>query len=85
MALDRDATLALKVHVIEHLSLHILAFHRFGIFQKTVGQGTFTVINMGNNTKIANILHLKTYFLWAKIQIKAEIRLLLASHLYSAI
>ena len=85
MALDCDATLTLKIHIIQHLSLHILTFHRFGVFQQTVGQGTLSMINMGNNTKIADILHLKTYFLGAKIQIKAEIRLLLASHLCSAI
>ena len=33
VALDGDASLAFQIHIVEHLILHILATHRFGILQ----------------------------------------------------
>ena len=38
MALDSDATLALQVHVVKHLGLHILGRHRICVLKQTVGQ-----------------------------------------------
>ena len=62
MALDGDATFTLQVHVVQDLILHILGFYRFGIFQQTVGKRTLPVVNMSNNTEIADILHLLQLF-----------------------
>ena len=56
MALDGDATFLFKVHIVEHLSLRNL--NRLGTFEQTVSQGTFTVVNMGDNAEIAYVIHL---------------------------
>ena len=58
MALDRNTSFTFQVHIIQYLILHISAFYRIRIFQQTVCQGTFPMVNMSNNTKIADILHL---------------------------
>ncbi len=55
MTLDGDATLALKVHIVEHLVFG--NGNGFGIFQQTVGQCRLTMVYMGYDAKIANILH----------------------------
>jgi hypothetical protein len=31
----------------------------FGVFQQAVGKGAFAMVNMGNDTEIANVLHIK--------------------------
>ena len=62
VALDGNATLSLQVHVIEHLILHFLAADGLGVFQQSVRQGAFTMVDMRYNAKISNILHLQFYF-----------------------
>ena len=57
VALDGDAALFLQVHVVQHLVLHVFLVHRAGHLQHTVRQGALPVVNMGNNTKVAYILH----------------------------
>ena len=54
VALDGDALLALELHVVEHLSLHLPAGKCACFFYNSVRECRFTVINMGNNTKIAD-------------------------------
>ena len=61
VALDSDAALALQIHVVEHLRLHILGSHRIGIFKQTVGQGRLTMVDVSYNTKVADIFHSKRY------------------------
>ena len=51
------AALALQVHVVQHLRLHILGGDGVGKFQKTVGKGTLAVVNMCYNAEVAYILH----------------------------
>jgi hypothetical protein len=58
VALDGDALFTFQVHIIEYLRLHIPAGYGFGKLQKAVGQGTFTVVYMGDDTEIANVLHI---------------------------
>lgn len=55
------AALALQIHVVEHLRLHILGSHRIGIFKQTVGQGRLTMVDVSYNTKVADIFHSKRY------------------------
>ena len=55
MAFNRDATLTLKFHVVEHLSLGNP--NRLRLLQKSVGKCRFTMIDMGDDTEIPNIAY----------------------------
>jgi hypothetical protein len=57
VALYGDATFALKVHVVKHLGLRIAGRNGVGHLQKSVGQGALTVVNVGNNAEISDVLH----------------------------
>ena len=54
--LDGDAALALEVHVVEQLLLHLADGDRLALLEQTVGKGGFAVVNMCNNREIANLL-----------------------------
>ncbi len=43
---DRDAALALEVHVVQNLRRHVPTSHRAGQFQQTVGERRFAVIDV---------------------------------------
>ena len=58
MTFDGYAALTLQIHIIEHLSLQVLAFNGIGILQQTVGQSAFPMIDMCYYTEISDILHL---------------------------
>ena len=57
MALNGDATLAFKVHVIKHLGLHILSHHGTCGFKESVGKRTLAMVDMGNNAEISYRVH----------------------------
>ncbi len=57
VALDGDALLPLQVHVVQHLVFHLAVAQRARKFQQTVCQGTFPMVDMGDNAKVADILH----------------------------
>jgi hypothetical protein len=57
MAFNSNASFALEVHIIEHLVLKVLRVDGLGIFEQSVGKCAFTVVDMGNNTKVSNIFH----------------------------
>jgi hypothetical protein len=57
VALDRDAPLALQVHIIQGLFLQVAVRYRAGGLQQPVRERTLAVVDMGDNTKIPNILH----------------------------
>jgi hypothetical protein len=52
---NRDPTFPFQVHIVQNLGLHMLRQQRVCALQQTVGQGRFTVIDMGNDRKIANM------------------------------
>ncbi len=54
---DGDAALALEIHRIEDLRLHLAGLESAALLNEAIGQGRFTVINMGNDREIADILH----------------------------
>src|SRR5258708_30062975 len=54
MELDRDPTLALQVHAVEDLVLHVALADRPGELEKPVGQGRFPVIDVGDDAKVAH-------------------------------
>ena len=57
VALDRYAALALEVHVVENLSLHIFRSHGGRALQKPVGQRRFAVVDMGYYAKVSDSFH----------------------------
>ena len=68
MALDGNASLSLQVHVIEHLSLHVLPLNRLGKFQQTVGQGALAVVDMGDDTEVPYFVHKNVSYSKFKLQ-----------------
>ena len=63
MALDGDATLALEIHIIEHLGLHILGGHGIGALQQTVGKCRLAMVDMRYDAEISDIFHLSNLIL----------------------
>ena len=57
VALDGDSSFPFQVHVIQELILFFSFRNRAGEVQQTVGQGTFTMVDMSDDTKVANVLH----------------------------
>ncbi len=53
VSFDRDATLALQVHGVENLSLHLTPDNGARQFKKTVAQCRLSVVDVGNNCEIA--------------------------------
>ena len=51
-----NASFPFEVHTVEQLILHIAQGHRVGYFEHTVGQGGFTVVDVGDYTKISDVL-----------------------------
>ena len=56
LALDGDAAFALQFHLVEELRLHILGTDGSRDFQEAVGQGGLTVVDVGDDAKIADVL-----------------------------
>jgi hypothetical protein len=54
LELDRDAALALQLHVVEELLLHVAGGDGAGVLQQAIGQGGFAVVDMGNDAEIAD-------------------------------
>ena len=54
--LDGDAPLALQLHIVQQLALHLPLVHRLGQLQNAVGKGGFAVVDMGDNSEIADVL-----------------------------
>ena len=52
MCLDGDAPLALEVHGIEHLGLHLPCLQRPGQLEEAVGQRRFAVIDVGDDREV---------------------------------
>ena len=57
MTFYRYSPLALYIHVVQRLGLHIPFGNRMGILQETIRQGAFPMINMRYNAEISNLLH----------------------------
>ncbi len=54
LRLDRDAALALDIHVVEHLLDHFAAFQPARLLDQPVGKRRLAVIDVGDDGKIAN-------------------------------
>jgi len=55
MALDGDAPFPFQIHIVEHLPFRHL--YGVGILKQSVGDGRLTVVNVGDDAEISNILH----------------------------
>ena len=53
MSLDGDSALALQVHIVEHLLLHLAHAQRSGDLQHSIGERAFAVVDVGNNCEIS--------------------------------
>src|SRR5437879_2689761 len=54
--LDGDAALALQIHGVEHLFVHFTLRKRAGHLEQAIGKRGFAVIDMRDDTKIADEL-----------------------------
>src|ERR1700732_3518999 len=59
LGFDGDAALALQIHGVEHLGLHLACIESTAFLDEAIGQCRFAVVNMSNDGKIADILHLR--------------------------
>ena len=54
--LDRDAALALELHVVEELIGHVALLHRAAELDEPVGQGGFAVVDVGDDGKVPDVV-----------------------------
>jgi hypothetical protein len=57
MAFDSNSFLSLEVHIVQHLIHHFPFSNGIGRLKQPVSQGGFTVVDMGDNTKVPDLLH----------------------------
>ncbi len=57
LGLDGDAALALDVHRVEHLGFHFAVGQAAAELDDAVGQGGFTVVDMGDDGEVSNVIH----------------------------
>ena len=55
VGLDGDAALALDIHAVQHLRLHVARGDRAGHLDQPVGEGGFAVVDMGHDGEIADV------------------------------
>ena len=53
---DRDAALALEVHVVEHLVVHLASFDRARLLQQTIGERRLAVVDVGDDREVSDVL-----------------------------
>ena len=53
--LDRDATLAFEIHVVQNLILHLALGDRPGMLQQSIGERAFAVVDVRNDAKVAYV------------------------------
>ena len=58
VGLDGDAALALQVHGIEHLRLHLARGERAGEFQQSVGERGLAVIDVRDDREVADVIRI---------------------------
>ena len=63
VALNSNAFFAFEVHIVENLSLHFTLIKRVSIFKQAVGKCTFAVIDVSDDTEIADIFHIYSIFI----------------------
>src|SRR3954471_21416802 len=59
MAFNGNTFLTFQVHIIKHLVHHVAHTNSMRMLEQAVGKRTFTMINMCDDTEIADLLHKK--------------------------
>ncbi len=57
LRLDRDAALALEVHRVEHLRLHLAIRQAAAELDDAIGQRRLAVVDVGDDGEVADVLH----------------------------
>ncbi len=57
VTLNGNALFPLQIHVVQYLVHHVALTNGLGMLQQSVGQGTLSVVNMGDDAKIPDMLH----------------------------
>ena len=52
--LDRDAALALEIHRVEHLRLHLARLQRAGELEEAIGQRRLAVVDVRDDREVAD-------------------------------
>lgn len=52
--LDRDTALALEIHGVELLLLHLTFLYRSSDFHETVSEGRLAMVDMGDDTEVSD-------------------------------
>ena len=68
MRLDGDAALALEVHRVEHLRLHLAGLKRAGDLEKAVGERRLAVVDVRDDREVANTLRVQRHLMAPKSQ-----------------
>ena len=56
VTLDRDALLALKVHRVEELLLHLALLDRLRVLEEAVGKGRLAVVDVRDDAEVADVV-----------------------------
>ena len=59
LGLDGDSALPLQIHIVQHLGLHLPAGQKTGLLDDAVRQGGFSVVDVSNDTEIADFTLVK--------------------------
>ena len=59
VGLDGNAAFPFQVHVVQQLVRHLVLGNGLGQFDKAVGQGGFSVVDMGDNAEISDVVVLR--------------------------
>ena len=57
---DGDAPFPFDIHVVQQLVLHIPERYGAGFFKNSVGQGGLSMIDVGNNAEISDMILVQT-------------------------
>ena len=57
LCLDGDAPLALQVHRVEHLAVHLAFGQPPQALDQPIGQRGLAMVDVGDDGKVANVLH----------------------------
>jgi len=58
LAFNRNAPFSFYVHIIEELVTEFPVAHHFADLNKPVGKSGFPMINMGDDAKVSDIIHM---------------------------
>ena len=61
-----NAALSFEIHIVKKLILAFTVTYRLSSVQKPVGQGALTMVNMGDDAKVPDILHAANIILPAR-------------------